>query len=129
MWPRAPAPAVRPSILTPETFELGFRLQPHPLEARLPPLERDFVCVSCLAQVRHVQGFLAWQYAAVLGDARGAVESFHVHVVTQHGACSFVLVDPEASLYELLQQHHLDSSALRLRFRFTGDIIKQEVEE
>ena len=129
-WMRPRTPAARPVMLTPESFELGFRLQPHPLEARLAPLERDYVCVSCLARVRHLQGFLAVQYAAVICGSPDAVDNFHVHVVTQEHNYRFVHVSPETSLYELLQQHHLDSSALRLRFRYTGacpgDVVKTE---
>ena len=103
------------AALTPRCFELGFRLNPHPLEKRLPQLLRDFVVTSCLATVHHLQAFLCHQYEMEEEEH----EAFQLHAVLPHSS-SFPALQPDASLHEIIQQYQLDSASLEFRFRYTG---------
>ena len=98
-----------------QTAPLAVSLQPRPEDSTLDAREAEQIA----------RGFIE---VLVRAD-KGNIDVAPALPPENHGQAERVLVDPEASLYELLQQHQLDSSALRLRFRFTGDIIKQEVEE
>jgi hypothetical protein len=102
--------------LFPRPHETGFRLCPHAAERRFgaDSLQKDYLCVSSLARVQHIQMFLC-QRLGVLDP-----QSFELHVVVPHAPPARLPSD--MTLQQMVATHKLAASTLDLLFRYTSSV-------
>ena len=103
----------RSEALVPRSFELGFRISPHPDEPDLPSMPRDYVVVSCLATIEHILKFLAIQLRGNFETDSFALSVTLPDKTTQ----SLEFTRKDKTLNEVVKDCELEPSALFMQYR------------
>ena len=80
----------------------------------MAPLEKAFITVSCLAQVQHVQKFLA--------KHNSLPDHTLIRLTIEAGSTTSLhsVLKPDMTLHDCVQHHRLDASKVAFAFLYQG---------